>query len=252
MAALAHAAPWRVARGWSGAELERHLRGLAELPRTAPRSVRDAEGSAWRHKFSTSVIALEPPGKPTPGGPFERARALVERYAFSEPRIATGHFDAEQPLLGRYMLLELKPLVVHYLCGVVVGAVRDEPSAEQTVFGFRYDTLLGHIEAGWEWFLLTKAHATGCVEFRIEAAWRPGQFPNAWSRIGFLALGRRYQRAWHRRAHERLRIMLGSRDLPPLERGHGLLHEGRPRIEALSATAAASPLGDTNFTELER
>lgn len=252
MAALAHVAPWRVARGWSAAELERQLCLLAELPRTAPRSVRDAEGSAWRHNFSNSVIALEPPGKPTLGGPFERARALVERYAFSEPRIVTGHFNAEQPLLGRYMLLELKPLVVHYLCGVVVGAVRDEASAEESTFGFRYDTLLGHIEAGWEWFWLTKSHATGRIEFRIEAAWRPGQFPNAWSRIGFLALGRRYQRAWHRRAHERLRVMLGSPDLPPLERGHGLLHEGHRLVESSSVRAAGAPLCDANVTELER
>ena len=32
-------------------------------------------------------------------------------------------------------------------------------SSSQSVFGFRYDTLEGHIEQGFEWFLLQKRHA---------------------------------------------------------------------------------------------
>ena len=72
------------------------------------------------------------------------------------------------------------------------------------MFGYRYDTLEGHIEMGSEWFLLTKNTESGEIGFRIEAAWLPGQFPNWWSRVGFRFLGPRYQRRWHHAAHWRL------------------------------------------------
>jgi uncharacterized protein (UPF0548 family) len=93
------------------------------------------------------------------------------------------------------MLLEIQVWGQRYLCGVVVGALSDERHPDRTVWGYRYDTLAGHLEAGAEWFLLTKDHATGEIQFRIEARWREGQFPNWWSRVGFALLARRYQRA---------------------------------------------------------
>jgi uncharacterized protein (UPF0548 family) len=140
------------------------------------------------------------------------------------------------------MLLEIKVLGVHYACGVVVSAVCDEKRADQSVFGFRYDTLEGHLEAGAEWFLLTKHHATGEVWFRIQAVWREGQFPNWWSRAGFQVLCRPYQRAWHRLAYVRLREMLKARDLAPLPRFGRLVREGRPvTAPAIVEVAGTTP-----------
>jgi hypothetical protein len=85
--------------------------------------------------------------------------------------------------------------------------------------------------------LLTKDHESGDVRFHIEAVWREGQFPNAWSELGFKWVGRHYQRAWHRGAYERLRAMLGSRPLPPLP-ARGLVHEG-PRLAGEAAARVA-------------
>lgn len=178
--------------------------------------------------FSEALIALEPHGPPASDGPFERARPLVEGYVFSDPRIVTGHFDPRAPLLGRAMLLELQVLGVRYLCGVRVSAVRDHRGDDESVFAFRYHTVPPHIESGAEWFLLTKRHDTGEVRFRIQAMWRPGQFPNWWSRVGFEVLARRRQRAWHRLAHLRLRSLVAGPEIAPLPRDRALVDEGPP------------------------
>lgn len=198
-------ADWRFARGWSRQELERGLharRGLdLNYDPGAPTTVADG----WRQFAAEAPIAREGPGPPEPGGAFEKAWEAVVRYEFSDPRIVTGHFDRSGPLHGRTMLLELKALGFRFLAGTRVTDTRRDSDDLQTVHGYRYDTLRGHLEAGWEWFLLTKSHATGEVRFRIEATWRPGDFPNAFIRLGFRVLGRHYQRRWTRRAHQRLR-----------------------------------------------
>jgi uncharacterized protein (UPF0548 family) len=203
------ASAWRFGRGWQEPELRRRLAALPGLPVTADQS---AGGARYG---SQAVIAFEEPGPVAPAGPFARARELVHQYEFSDPRIVTAHFDAARPLAGRHMLLEIKVLGLRYLSPVVVGEVRDLAGPRHTSWGYRYDTLVGHLESGWEWFVLYKDHDSGEVSFRIQAVWRPGQFPNWWSRLGFRWLARRYQRAWHRRAYLRLRARLGSaRELP--------------------------------------
>lgn len=242
---MAAATPeWRLGRGWSAAEVLARLAELPGRPSTAPRPGDEEAGAGttgWRHYSSEAPIAREAPGPPAADGAFERARALIERYTFSDPRIVRAHFDAEAPLLGRHMLLEIKVLGVHYLCGVVVGAVHREAALGESVFEFRYDTLLGHLEAGSEWFSLSKDHETGSVDFRIRATWRPGQFPNWWSRLGFEWLARRYQRAWHRLAYVRLRAALGEHDLAPLPARRRLLREARALPEP-SISSVASPV----------
>lgn len=196
-------AEWRIGRGWAEAELEKRLDALPALGRNfsdSPDQMTLENG--WNQYFSEAVIAYERPGPPEEEGSFERGRVAVANYEFSDPRIVIAHFDPDTPLRERHMLLELQALrVLHYLSGVVVGAVRSEALEDKTVFGFRYDTLEGHIERGAEWFLLTKEHESGAIRFRIEAAWLPGQFPNWWSRLGFSFLGPLHQRIWHRRAH---------------------------------------------------
>ena len=114
-----------------------------------------------------------------------RARVALAAYQFSNPDIVVAHFDPETALLHRRILLEIKVLGLRYLCPAVVHRVRDEGN----VYGFRYDTLEGHIERGVEWFLLTK-NEVGEIRFRIEARWQRGRLPNWWSRVGFVLLVR--------------------------------------------------------------
>jgi uncharacterized membrane protein/uncharacterized protein (UPF0548 family) len=223
---------WRIGRGWSPAELARRLADLRQQMVTAAPDL----GGARHH--SEAVVFREPPGPPLADGAFARGCELVRRYEFSDPRIVTGHFDRGAGLQGRHMLLEIKVLGLRYLCGVVVGAVADRREADRSLFGFRYDTLASHIEAGAEWFLLTKDHASGEVRFRIEALWREGQLPNWWSRAGFKLLAPRYQRAWHRLAYLRLRAALQARGLPALP------PRTSPAARGAADARAAHPGGD--------
>jgi uncharacterized protein (UPF0548 family) len=218
-------AEWRIGRGWSEAELATRVAKLDDLPpnfRVAHEDMTPENG--WSLYHSRAIIAREPPGEPVASGPFRRAAAAVASYQFSNPKIVIGHFDAGSALLGRRMLLEMVALrALHYLAGVIVGAVRDE----RHTFGFRYDTLEGHIERGSEWFLLTKDYVTGEVCFRIEAAWQPGDFPNWWSRLGFHLLAPGYQRRWHHQAHWRLfRAAYGELSTAPPVGELGVAHAG--------------------------
>lgn len=235
-------AEWRLARGWSNDELAARLAAARATGRNF--SETEAEMTpdrGWSRHYSSAIVGREAPGPPVPGGAFARAWPLMEAYAFSDPRIVKGHFDAAAPLLGRVMLIEARVLGLHYLGSVVVSAVRDVTDGERTVRGFRYDSLEGHFERGLEWFLLTKDHHTGDVTLTVHAGWQRGQLPNFWSRLGFRLLVRRYQRAWHRLAHLRMRALLGSRDLAPLPRGARLVHSGPPLPVASVREAATGP-----------
>jgi len=222
---------WRVLRGWSDRELRGRLSALEGIGRNFeehPDALRADD--VWRYYRSQAQVGVEKPGPPEPGGAFERMIPAIASYRFSDPRIVKGHFDPRVPLLGRRMLLEIKPLFLRYLCGTVVGATREESDDAHTVWGYRYETLVGHMETGAEWFLLEKDHRTGVITFRIEAHWKPGQFPNWWSRLGFKFLAPRYQRRWHREAQRRLAaIGAGAEPAEPtITRGAGgtLEHEG--------------------------
>jgi uncharacterized protein (UPF0548 family) len=212
-------AEWRFLRGWPTAAVKTRLeRARSARPNVeVPESAMTGE-QGWQHYHSEAVIATEAEGD----GRFARAQAALANYQFSDPAIVLAHFDPVDPLLGRRMLLEIQVLGLHYLCPTVVSRVREEPG----VFGFRYDTLEGHLERGVEWFVLTR-DAQGDIRFRIEARWRQGRFPNWWSRIGFTLLSGHYQRKWHRRAHQRLSLLAhhGSTRRPPRD-AMGLTHQG--------------------------
>lgn len=212
-------AEWRLLRGWTSQALRRRLEAMPDLSRNfdAEEEVMTA-AEGWHHYHSEAIIAHEPSGDEQ----FGRAREGLASYRFSDPRIVVAHFDPHTPLLGRHLLLEIHVLGLRYLCPARVTRVRDEPDA----FGFRYDTLEGHIERGVEWFLLTR-DAAGAIRFRVEARWRHGQLPNWWSRLGFVLLAHRYQRAWHLRAHRRLSWLAHDGTLRrPRADAAGLTHQG--------------------------
>ena len=233
---------WRWGRAFSPQELARRLQSLDAMQSSVERA--GASDAALEHYFSQAIIARDTPGTPRPGGAFERACELSARYEFSDPRIVIGHFDPKRPLLGRPLLLELRALGLHILAGVRINEVHTRSDGDGvSVFAWRYDTLPGHIEFGSEWFRVLQRHSSGEVLFQIEARWRPGEFPNAWMRIGFDLVARGYQRAWHRLAYARLRDLLGSGPLPPLPSRRSILHSGMPadvgRVSSASAQAPA-------------
>ena len=210
---------WRFFRGWSTEELRERLGRVVAVSRNHHGSEAEMTGEAgWHHYHSEAVIARELEGDVR----FQRSRVALANYQFSDPGIVLAHFDPAGALLDRRILLEIQVLGLHYLCPALVTDVRDQPD----VFGFRYDTLEGHIERGVEWFLLTRTEE-GEIRFRIEARWRRGEFPNWWSRIGFMVLSGYYQRRWHRRAHQRMSLLAhyGSPARPPRDQA-GLTHQG--------------------------
>ena len=180
----------------------------------------------WIVDGSHDEIGTEPQGPPVHDGIFARARQAIINYDFSDPSIVVGHFDPTTPPVGRDMLLELKVLGFRFLCGARVMEVRDDYDGNTTYFGFRYDTLEGHIERGYEWFLLTKDHETGGIHFRIEAHWQLGQFPNLWSKIGFKLIGEHYRATWRRRAPARLRRIAHQPVSVPIAVPGDLAHRG--------------------------
>jgi uncharacterized protein (UPF0548 family) len=210
---------WRPLKGWSSEELRVRLERLRSAPLNFSGAEEELTGErGWHHYHSEAIVAREAGGDDC----FRRARVALSNYQFSDPAIVVAHFDPESALLGRRILLEIKVLGLHYLCAAMVTQVRDEPG----VYGFRYDTLEGHIERGMEWFLLTKDDAGG-IRFRIEARWQPAPMPNWWSRAGFSVLSGFFQRRWHRRAHRLMSLLAhhGSTRRPPRDAA-GLTHQG--------------------------
>ena len=211
---------WRLLSGWTSEELRQRVERLAsaEMNFTAVEGEMTGE-HGWHHYHSDAVIAREPPDADVC---FERARVALANYQFSDPNIVVAHFDPKGSLLGRRILLEIKVWGLRYLCAALVTDVRNEPG----VYGFRYDTLRGHIERGMEWFLLRK-DADGAIRFRIEARWQRAEMPNWWSRAGFAILSGYYQRKWHRRAHHLMSLLAhyGSTQRPPRDAA-GLTHQG--------------------------
>jgi uncharacterized protein (UPF0548 family) len=245
-------AEWRIGRGWSEEEIAGRLRASYDLPLNVGAASADmTPDNGWNHYHSDAIVGREPPGPAAGDGPFERARVAVANYQFSDPSIVVGHFDADSPLLGRRMLLELKATpVLRFLAGVVVGRVREEEREGYSTFGFRYDTLEGHIERGYEWFLLVKNPHSGEIRFRVDAVWKPGQFPTWWSRLGFLLVGPHYQRRWHHQAHRRLfHIAQGELDALPRTDRFGTAHAG-PQI-SFHRTPRLQTRGDPRWHDEE-
>ena len=218
---------YRIGRGWSESEMKGYLAALRDrrVNFDAPVEAMTAE-HGWTIDGDNDHIGAEPPGPPLPDGYYSRARQAIINYDFSDPRIVVGHYDPESELKGRDMLLEIKVLGFRFLNGCRVMEVRDGVEHDTTYFGFRYDTLEGHIERGFEWFLLTKDHETGDIHFRIEAHWKLGEFPTWWSHLGFRLFGDRFRRHWRHQAPARLKRLAEEPAPEPAPAPGDLAHRG--------------------------
>jgi uncharacterized protein (UPF0548 family) len=178
----------------------------------------------WRADALSQRLPGEPPGEPTPGGPWEIARRLVKDYRMAEPAIVRARWDRSEPLLGRTMLLQLRlwrVLWVH--ARVRVTRVWDEDRVLEgrraRVFGFEYETLPGHLEIGRMDYEVYKWRDDGAVEFRLHAHSRASADGPWWARVGFRLFGRREQLRFYRRCCARIARLtarrLGLPDDPP-------------------------------------
>ncbi len=231
---------WRFARGWSDKRMKAYLAELGTRPISFVAPIEEMTPEhGWTVDGSEDLIGTEPPGPPVPDGVFARARQGLMNYDFSDPRIVVGHFDPDAPFVGRNMLLEFKALGFRFLGGCRVHSVREESNDKLTTFGFRYDTLKGHIEEGFEWFLLVKNHLTGDVAFRIEAHWRLGEFPTWWSRLGFKLFGERFRNRWRHNAPNRLREVAHRPVEKPTAEPGELAHRGDVKPQRTDADPPA-------------
>jgi uncharacterized protein (UPF0548 family) len=152
--------------------------------------------SGWTVDNRRQPLPAEPPGEPVPGGSFELARRLINRYEFADPSIVRAYYGSEDPYPGRDMLLELRALgLVKIHVGVrvcdVYDATREVSGRSVRIGGWSYRTLEGHVERGqmdwqvWKWL------DTGEVEFHVHAVSRPAPIANPVIRLGFRLLRRR-------------------------------------------------------------
>lgn len=195
-------AEWRFGRGWSPEELRQSLDGLTRCSvnfRTPFEEMTRKNGwTVERCQSRLGNVARNPAA-------FRRVKQALIAYNFSDPRIAVAYFDPDAPLRGRQMLLEFRAFGFRFLNGVRIQEVWDEAGERQVSFGYRYDTLEGHVERGSQCFLLTQDLLTGEIRLHIEDRWQHGDFPNWWSKIGFTLVGGAFRRLWRSQIPKRLR-----------------------------------------------
>lgn len=172
--------------------------------------------SGWRIDDYETDLPAEAPGPPAPGGPWERACAVVRNYQFPPPDLVTGIFAPDGPLDGRRMLIQARFLRFTFWFGVEIGGVVDEErplpdgAGTERVWGYHYRTLEGHFEKGEITFTVHKYLASGRIVFRVHAYSQPDHIRNPLYRLGFRVFGRALQRRFARQSLARLRALVGA------------------------------------------
>lgn len=168
----------------------------------------------WHVDDYDQRLPPEPPGPPVPGGSWEVARGLLERYEFADPAIVRAVYHPDVPLGDRNMVLEGRFYGLRFLLGLRVGGVNDltEPEDGRDVrkWGWNYRTLQGHLEMGQMDYEIWKWLDTGDVEFRIHAVSKAAIIPNPVIRLGFRVFGRHMQKRFARRARERMAELVAA------------------------------------------
>ncbi len=168
-----------------------------------------AGGKGWHHDRLRHTLAVEDPGEPEPGGPWEIACALVRDYEFSDRHIMSAMFHSRAPLVGRDMLLEGRFFVLRLPMGVRVDAEVDETreradGTAERVWGWSYRTLEHHLERGRLVYEVVKNTTTGRVEFVITGVSSRGEIRNPVLAVGFGVFGRVTQRRFYRTISDKL------------------------------------------------
>jgi uncharacterized protein (UPF0548 family) len=170
------------------------------------------EEHGWHIDDYCQTLPAERPGRPEPGGPWERAQRLLRDYGFADPGLVRATFRRDVPLEGRDMLLEARFWGLRFRLGVRVGRVIDETRVldgrKLRVWGWGYATLQGHLEMGQMDYEVWKWLDSGAVEFRVHVVSRPGRIRNPIIRLGFRLFGRREQVRFAKRACERMALLV--------------------------------------------
>ena len=166
----------------------------------------------WAFDDYCEKLAVEAPGEPEPGGPFEVACRLVRDYEFADPSIIRAVWLPDSPLDGRDMLLSGRFGPLRFLLGVRVSAVVDETSDDEgrpvRVYGWCYRTLHGHLEAGEMCYRVVKLLDTGEVQFRVCRYVKTERIPNPVVRLGWATFGRAMQVLFVKRSMSRMRRLV--------------------------------------------
>lgn len=138
------------------------------------------------------TLAVEAPGQPEPGGPFERLEQSVLAYRvfgsdIGDPVLERSPVRAGDTIGLCYRFLGIVRL---FFASRVAEVFVREPVEDGWRSGFIYQTLDGHPELGEEIFEIKK-DARGAVTFRIEAWSRP----NLWYVKLFTPWARTIQKA---------------------------------------------------------
>ncbi|HEY2220914.1 DUF1990 family protein [Actinomycetospora sp.] len=211
-------------RTWRLSPVSDPAAGLAEIAGLALNYDPETSGGrGWHHDRLRHTLAVEDPGDPEPGGPWEIACGLVRDYEFSDRHIMSAIFHSRAPLVGRDMLLEGRFLVLRLPMGVRVDAEIDETreradGARERVWGWSYRTLEHHLERGRLVYEVVKNTTTGRVEFVITGVSSRAAITNPVLAVGFSVFGRVTQRRFYRAAAaclaDRVRAVLEGGDRP--------------------------------------
>ncbi len=180
--------------------LRARLAAISQLEATIDLTQRDQylTEAGWNIDAREIALVPEQAGPPETNGSFATAVSILRDYRFTPQRLITGRFDPDVPLETRPMLLSARFLWMRFELGVRVHRVIDETRrgamGDETVWGYSYHTLAGHLERGEITFEVVKHLATGKVDFRIHSLSQTGHIANWFYRYGFRLVGRRLQR----------------------------------------------------------
>jgi len=187
----------------------RKLARLRGAPLNFDRAELTGRPDRWNRDERLQPLPPEPPGPPQPGGSWEIARRLMRGYEFADPSMVRAHYDAEAPLEGRDMLLEVRfhGLVLYEGCRItkVLDGMEPESGRPVRLWGWSYATLEGHFEEGEMSWQVLKWLDSGEVAFRVRAQSRPSREANLVQRLGFRLVGRREQLRFYDSCCERVR-----------------------------------------------
>lgn len=171
----------------------------------------ELDESAWHRDCHRNRLPDEAPGPPTPAGPWEQARRLIEMYEAPVPSLIRGLYRADVPLHGRDMLLQGRFHGLHFYMGVRVTDVIDQTRGDGArVWGWSYETLQGHLERGRMTYEVVKYLDSGRVDFVTHGVSQGAPTLGPVVGLGWRTFGRRTQLRFYRETGQRVQRIVGD------------------------------------------